>query len=331
MSSSLMLSSLVGLVLIVGTLATSSFIADKKSHEGIQRSCDLEKGTVCIPTACSNNVCSLFKDAVCVPDRCGCEARFFNWIAKESIYSDVSKMCSSANFVLNFLNFTTIHANDSAAFANEEGQYVVRKFFKEFNLLVTEILKDIADYLKTVSEATPTQENINKLKDIIRTLNLRSKAKELADGEVQERINWKGVISGLAHAGVSALSDEDAEIKAVQERSFWTKAIGAAFKIGKELLSDEDAAAAAADLEVKSFLSTLGKVAKGAFKIAQAVLLDEDATTPSKVGKQFAVDFKTLQDVLSTKPKGLYYDEIKSGKVAISDKDAQKKLMLVIA
>jgi hypothetical protein len=66
----------------------------------MQRSCNLKSGVVCIPTACSSTTCSLFKKAVCVDDRCGCEARFFNWLAGEKTFQDVSKMCTSANFVM---------------------------------------------------------------------------------------------------------------------------------------------------------------------------------------------------------------------------------------
>ena len=58
----------------------------------------------------------------------------------------------------------------------EDAHVPILKFYKEFNILVTELLKDITDYLSMVSMATPTQENIDQLKLAIRTLSSLQRA-----------------------------------------------------------------------------------------------------------------------------------------------------------
>ena len=75
-----------------------------------------------------------------------------------------------------FANFTALtNDQESASIAKTaEGKEVVRKLFKEFNRLIVEILKDLTDYLQSVTEATPTQENIDKLEMAIKMLHLRA-------------------------------------------------------------------------------------------------------------------------------------------------------------
>jgi chromosome condensin MukBEF MukE localization factor len=67
------------------------------------------------------------------------------------------------------MNYTV--ATDMSQNDEMQNPKTVLKFFKEFNLLVAEILSDITDYLKKVSQASPTRANIERLKQAVRTLS----------------------------------------------------------------------------------------------------------------------------------------------------------------
>jgi hypothetical protein len=78
---------------------------------------------------------------------------------------------SLASTIADFLNKHHHFTTSSDKSMNDEDPRAVLQFYKEFNLLVTEILSDITDYMKKLSQTSPTQANINKLKLAVQTLS----------------------------------------------------------------------------------------------------------------------------------------------------------------
>lgn len=222
---------LLGLLCLSGISAEGPKISEQKqeSHLLHKHSCTLNQGTVCIPTACSSSACTLFKNATCIADRCGCEARFFRQMSDGKTFQDVTKMCSSGNFVINYINYTTTKENQ----LNDEDPNILLTFFKEFNLLVSEIVKDIADYLQAVTRANPTQANVERLKLVIRTLSsLKRTARDNENDRVEEKFIWPLLGSLL----INAL--KDTETGNLTEGSKTQSSIGKKFKSGVAALKN---------------------------------------------------------------------------------------------
>lgn len=147
-----------------------------------------------------------------------------------------------------FLNFTLEKDNKTKnSLQNDQLEVdpkTLLRFFKEFDTLVAEILKDIADYIGAVAKSSPTQANIEKLKEVTRTLSSLKRTSR--------------------HGAVEAHESDTEDLEEIKKRSFWSSVLKGALGVAKVVVpallnNDEDKPAVAGDVMGEFCFATSGR------------------------------------------------------------------------